>query len=420
MKIKKIQAKSFAEALAKVKEELSEDAIILSTEEKKGPPAVVEVTAAVDFDLDSELDSASSIKQSVAFAKHLEGRLAAKEDKVQVSKGQKKKDELKAPIANSPVPKPLAPQSAATLSKDEEPVKGEPSVNPNVSTSTEIRQIVNEVAQEIRNEIETLRDTIVDMKNVGFEMTLPPKKKSLLYFLKERAIKEEYALLLCEKATDVEDIAELIVSNIKVKKIGMDMKSIMLIGPTGVGKTTTIAKLAAHAIREGKKTTIINLDTYRIGAVEQSRIYSRILGIPLSVVSSPRELKSTLSRAAETRDLIFIDTAGRNPRDEQYIETLSEICETDVPIEVHLLISANSDDETMIDSYRYYRKLPVNYIAFTKVDEAVRFGSLYNILLTYQKPVAYITTGQNVPNDIEFARVDRLANLILKKGAHYK
>ncbi|KJJ84901.1 flagellar biosynthetic protein FlhF, partial [Candidatus Omnitrophus magneticus] len=204
----------------------------------------------------------------------------------------------------------------------------------------------------------------------------------------------------------------------RLKKSNSDMKAVELIGPTGVGKTTTVAKLAANAIREGKKTAIINLDTFRIGAVEQVRIYSRILGIPLAVVSSGKELKSTMVRFAETRDVIFIDTTGRNPRDQRYIDSLSEISESDVPFEMHLLISANSDDEAMIEAYRYYRKLPVNYIAFTKIDEAVRFGSIYNLLITYKKPVAYITTGQNVPNDIEFARVDRLANLILKKEAY--
>lgn len=97
------------------------------------------------------------------------------------------------------------------------------------------------------------------------------------------------------------------------------------------------------------------------------------------------------------------------------MDDMAEICLSDLPIEVHLLMSANSDDEFMTEAYRYYRRLPINYLGYTKVDEAVRYGSVYNMALTYQKPIAYITTGQKVPDDIEFAGMERIADLVLKK-----
>ncbi|KJR43155.1 flagellar biosynthetic protein FlhF [Candidatus Magnetoovum chiemensis] len=394
MKIKKFQAKTFLEALAKVKEELSEDAIILSTEEKKGVNPFVEVTAAVDYDLNKSKTPYKNMSQSLM---DLEKRLNI-EDSVTLKEKPKKEKQETGLVKQTIEPETAQPKEIA------KPV------------TVELKRIIEQMSSDIKGEIDNLRDTIEDMKNTGFEMSLPPRKRMLLYFLRERGIMEEYALLLCEKANDIDEIPALMLSNLKVKKRGTDLKAIMLIGPTGVGKTTTVAKLAANAIQEGKKAAIINLDTYRIGAVEQVRIYARILGIPLSVVATGQELKNTLARFSESKDVILIDTIGRNPRDGEYITDLSSVCDTDVPIETHLLMSSNSDDEFMIEAYKYYRKLPINYLAFTKVDEAVRYGSIYNMMLTYQKPVAYITTGQKVPRDIEFARVDKLLNLILKKG----
>jgi flagellar biosynthesis protein FlhF len=354
MKIKKFKARNFADALDLVKKELSEDAIILSSEEKRGIRPFVEVTAAVDYD---NTRSAVCSQQSA------------------VNHG--------GAYCNTP----LHESSAIAI-------------------------------DEIKNEIGSLKGIIENMKNTGYNLSLPPEKRMILHFLMRRSIREEFALRLCEKAKDLSQIPSLISNDIKVKPMSTDKKAVMLIGPTGVGKTTTIAKLSALAIQEGKKAAMVNLDTYRIGAVEQVRIYSRIMGIPLSIVSQGKELEECLLRYSESRDIIFIDTTGRNPRDESYINEIMSICQIKVPVELHLLMSASSDDEFMIDAYRFYRMLPVDYIAFTKVDEAVRYGTLYNLLLTYQKPVAFVTTGQKVPGDIEFITPDKLTNLILRKRSY--
>lgn len=392
MKIKKFKAKTFTEALGLVKKEFSENAIILSTEERKGIRPFVQITAAVDYEISHERgeDAAERVNRKS------NNSIAS----------QKSSAEVVSP-KHCKLPEVHAPQQL----------------------STEFQYLKSTLTNEIKNEIGNLREMIEGMRDYDLEMSLPTNKKMIFHFLRERSVREKFALRLSKNAKDLNDIPSLLSADIKVKEHNIlngfppksqdrleYKKAIMVIGPTGVGKTTTIAKLSASAIKDGKRVAIVNLDTYRIGAVEQMRIYSKIMGIPLSIIANPRDLKNSLVNFAKSRDIIFIDTSGRNPKDETYINDLLEISQIEFPIELHLLMSASCDDEFMIEAYRFYRRLPIDCISFTKVDEAVRFGSLYNLLLIYQKPVAYITTGQKVPDDIEFVTVNKLINLILRKG----
>jgi len=268
---------------------------------------------------------------------------------------------------------------------------------------------------ELKNEVERLKEALLQMKKSGYEMRLPDRKLRILRLLLKRSIKEEFAMRLCEKTADTESLLNVLTDEIKTMDALSSKKAVMLIGPTGVGKTTTMAKLASRAIRSGRRIALITLDTYRIGAVEQLRFFARILGVPLEVVSDISGLKDKVVKHAG-RDMIFIDTTGRNPRDEKYIDEIRMIYTLGLPIETHLIMSTSSDDVFMVDAYRYYRKLSIDCLGFTKVDEAVNAGSIYNMSVLYQKPVAYITTGQRIPMDIEFPDNNALARLILEKG----
>ncbi|MBF0472960.1 MAG: flagellar biosynthesis protein FlhF, partial [Nitrospirae bacterium] len=380
MKIKRFRAKTFAEALKLVKKELSEDAIILSSDEKKGKNPYVEVTAAVDYEIDQMIAEnlvEDSFNDELTEEKPDNEFIVVEKEPIKAStKAALKKIIERVEIKPEPIQTPPPPSPPPSIP------------TPPQYSEADLKNIANIIAADLKthtsgihNEIESLRDSIEDMRNLGYEVSLSPNKKKMLNFLMERSIKEEYALRLCERARDISELHALIISDLKIKPQttgGAIKKAVMLVGPTGVGKTTTIAKLAAVSIKNHQKAAIINYDSFRIGAVEQSRIYSRIMGIPLLVATNAEELTQGLLRFSKDREIIYIDTAGKNPKDEASLNDLIKICGAQVPetpIEVHLIMSANSDDRFILDAYKHYKRLPINYLGFTKIDEAVRFGS---------------------------------------------
>jgi len=191
-------------------------------------------------------------------------------------------------------------------------------------------------------------------------------------------------------------------------------KVIVVLGPTGVGKTTTIVKLAADfSVKQKKNVGIINTNTHRIGAQEQLQTYADILGAPIQVVYHPHELDGAMENMSD-RDIIFVDTAGKRPGDEQHKEDLLEIVRILKPEDVLLCLSATtsfSSIKEMVDTYGFVD----NYrVMITKLDETKYRGTALNISWYTQKPLAYITTGQNVPDDIEIADVESLVKQIVR------
>jgi len=187
------------------------------------------------------------------------------------------------------------------------------------------------------------------------------------------------------------------------------------IGPTGVGKTTTLAKLAAHFhLRMSKRITLITIDTYRIGAIEQLKTYARILGLPLEVAVSREELKEIIGKNRD-QDLLLIDTAGRNPHDPAVMEELKDYWTVDAAVENHLVLSATMKDRDLAQMVHRFSTLPIQSYVITKIDETEEYVPIFNQLLRYKKPLSYLTNGQRVPEDIELATKGRVANLILNQ-----
>lgn len=182
-----------------------------------------------------------------------------------------------------------------------------------------------------------------------------------------------------------------------------------LIGPTGVGKTTTVAKIAARcALDGGRKVALVTNDTYRIAAVEQLRTYARIMGVPLEVVLEPGELSRVLE-AHSDKDIILIDTAGRSPMDGSQMGELKDLLCADPRVKTLLLVSATTESSALERAVKRFISLkPVGLIG-TKLDEASHFGALFSVSLQMRLPFAFFTTGQRVPEDIRSATKEDMA-----------
>jgi flagellar biosynthesis protein FlhF len=188
---------------------------------------------------------------------------------------------------------------------------------------------------------------------------------------------------------------------------------VALVGPTGVGKTTTIAKLAANfRLREDRRVGLITVDTYRIAAVEQLRTYADIIDLPMEVVSTPREMREAVQRM-RTFDLVLMDTAGRSPRDEVRIQELRTMLAESSADEVHLVLSAAASARSLAAAAEKFAPVGVTSLLITKLDEATGLGNLLALTRSCGLPVSYLTDGQNVPDDIAVAESRRLAQLIL-------
>ncbi len=190
-------------------------------------------------------------------------------------------------------------------------------------------------------------------------------------------------------------------------------KVVAVVGPTGVGKTTTLAKLAANfRLREGARIGLVTVDTYRIAAVEQLRTYAEIIDLPMRVVTTPAEMRQAMAEL-QGLDLVLVDTAGRSPKDEVQIRELKTFLDEARADEIHLVLSLASSIKTLETAAANFQPIGLTSLVLTKLDEALGAGALLNVARRLKTPVSYLTTGQNVPEDIEPAQKTRMARLIM-------
>jgi flagellar biosynthesis protein FlhF len=197
------------------------------------------------------------------------------------------------------------------------------------------------------------------------------------------------------------------------KAPGNGRRVVALIGPTGVGKTTTLAKLAAHyVLQEQKQVAMIAADTFRVAAVDQLRTYAEILGVPIEVVYEASEIQGALSRTASS-EIVLVDTAGRSHRNAAHMDELRQYLGQLQADEVHLVLSLTSserDAQAMVEGYWPYG---FDRFLFTKWDESSSPGLIYHLVQRYCRPFSFVTTGQSVPEDIVAANPTRIAEAIL-------
>jgi len=201
---------------------------------------------------------------------------------------------------------------------------------------------------------------------------------------------------------------------------GAGTKVVAFVGPTGVGKTTSIAKLAAHyALQKKCRVGLITVDTYRIAAVEQLRTYAQIMDLPLEVVASPHEMREAVQRLGD-KDLIFLDTAGRSPRDEVRVAELRLLLSEAGASDIVLVLSAAAGMESCQVAAATFARIGANSLLLTKIDEATSLFGLTPLLCNPHLPLSYVTDGQNVPDDIFPATPRDLAQRILSEALGHR
>lgn len=303
--------------------------------------------------------------------------------------------------------------AAAAVTPSPAPLLLTPKEPPPAVVDEELKRQVDEIHRTLENVLHRLEeDRREPVKSA------PSAQEELAHSLEALDVSPHHAREVAEAcgASGAEALTSLLASRIPI--CGGDVhdalggKRVMFIGPTGVGKTTTIAKLAAiYSLWERKDVLLLTADTYRIAAVEQLRTYARILGVPFEVVFSPQEIPEALAKHGDP-DLVLLDTAGRSQRDTKRLEELQSLYRMFRPDAVHLVVSANMKYRDMLDVVDRMGVVPVSCLLFTKLDETLTYGNMLNAVLDFQKPLSFVTTGQDVPNDIEVAGAERIARLV--------
>lgn len=379
MKIKKVTAKTMPEAMVLIKKELGPHAVILhsKTVQKGGFMGLfrkkqLEVVAAIDGENHASVNrnNLSEKKEVVP----MPVKTQKQEERIENQPWKEDLNELKVLV------KELNRQSRRPLQE-------------NGYIPPEIEVVVNRLLDQ------ELDASIIDEVTNVLIKSYKEKKRSETEVQK---IAKEYLL---EKITSV-SFGERKTNSIFTT----------LIGPTGAGKTTTLAKLAARAVlHEQQSIAFLTTDTYRIAAIEQLKTYAQLLSVPVEVIYKESDRLDVVEKL-ESKDQIFIDTAGRNYREGRYLEELLPLLPDLGDLKTYITFSATGkqrDWEAMLANFTQISNFS---FIFTKLDETEIYGSIYNLVLKYDRGVSYITNGQDVPDDIKPATKEHLIDLILGVG----
>lgn len=285
-------------------------------------------------------------------------------------------------------------------------------------------KVIENINESNNKEVVKLRHEISDIKEILNKTLIKTEKIDYLHeLLKELDIYEQFYDEFKEKIKNINDKEEVRNSLREIidKEIIIDTEElkgkIVLVGPTGVGKTTTIAKLAGKlALKEGKKVGLITVDTYRIGAVDQLKTYAEIMDIDFKVILNNKEMVEAV-QAMKDLDVILIDSTGRSSKNIMQIKELKNLIGKAEVDSTYLVISGTTKNKDLKNIIEGYKGLEYNKIIITKLDETTSYGNIYNLQKLSGKPIRYLTVGQNVPDDIIDAKKEKVLDLLfLEEG----
>ena len=393
------------EALAKVRDELGTDAIILNTRSsRKGGvfdfsgPSFVEVTAAVD-------DKAPGNNNMGI----------RKPDAAHTAPVTPYEAKLYPPVRNVSYAPPEVKKSGDVKVKQ-------------LHERAHIENMLEDI-KELKKAIKSLADSALAGELAG----LPPNLANLLLAMQSSGLDDKIAkritrqLLTDLKGVELADYGLITDRATAVMQSGMGdvcpvifagakPRIVTFVGPTGTGKTTTIAKLATDfSLNMGRKVSVLTIDTKRVDAVGQLKAYCRIIDIPLHIAYSPDDLPGIMPKLINS-DVTLVDTPGVGPLDRQQMIEMVEFLQRLVPQEVHLTMSVTTSFTEMKRISENFSTLKPNRVLFTKLDETDNYGSMFSYELSTRKPMSYITFGQNVPGDFSIAEPEKLIRKMLESG----
>lgn len=448
MVIKKYLVKNVNEAMSKIRYELGKDAIIISQRKVRKPGfaglfsgKLIEVTAAVESTVKDEKPEklpknhivSNTVSEEDEFKKSIESIKKLMESEIAVTNTVEKPSALNNMIKehNANVEKERRTSAIDSLAGNEEESRmirsdlygdnSYESKNSGLSVESvhkeveELKDLINKVMVNKGNLVEE-----ADKPNESEEEKTSVNLDSLKEKLKDLDIDEQFCDDILKSASDYKDddldkteiLRDIFERDILVTNKGLKGK-VVLVGPTGVGKTTTIAKLAGRlALVEKKKVGLITIDTYRIGAIEQLKTYAEIMNIPFKVVITIKEMEDAIESMSDC-DVVLIDTTGRSSKNTMQISELRAFVQKAEPDYVNMVISATTKNKDIKSILKGYSELEYGSVIITKLDETTVYGSIYNISRNANKPVSFITTGQNVPDDIKVSTKEELTRFIL-------